>query len=245
MAREATVLVVENDEAMQRLLQQTLRPRYTVLTASCWTQAHEIRSRAEVDVVIVDVNHLAAADHSGLDALRLEADSTPLVLLASPTHDSPGRHHMHAPALLTFPARPVALRELHRSLEEAVVNRRDGRDVHRPACHDELNGILAESNAMRTVMDLIGRAAQCDTPVLLIGESGTGKELLARALHRKSPRAPGPFVVCSRRRSAGRSSSTKSATWRRRSRASCCASCRRRKCIPSAPRLRSRRMCGS
>jgi two-component system, NtrC family, response regulator AtoC len=57
------------------------------------------------------------------------------------------------------------------------------------------DGILAESRAMRTVMDLITRAALRDTPVLLIGESGTGKELLARALHRRSPRSNGPFVA--------------------------------------------------
>jgi transcriptional regulator with PAS, ATPase and Fis domain len=60
---------------------------------------------------------------------------------------------------------------------------------------DETTGILAESHAMRHVMALIDRAAVCDTPILLIGESGTGKELLARALHKKSPRASGPFVA--------------------------------------------------
>jgi transcriptional regulator with PAS, ATPase and Fis domain len=56
-------------------------------------------------------------------------------------------------------------------------------------------GILAESRAMRAVMALIDRAALHDTPVLLIGESGTGKELLARALHKRGPRADGPFVA--------------------------------------------------
>ena len=39
MARDVTVLVVEDDEAMQRVLQQTLRPRYTVLTASSLAEA--------------------------------------------------------------------------------------------------------------------------------------------------------------------------------------------------------------
>jgi len=58
-----------------------------------------------------------------------------------------------------------------------------------------LNGILAESRAMRAVMSLIDRAAFSDTPILLVGESGTGKELLARALHAKSPRTSGPFVA--------------------------------------------------
>jgi transcriptional regulator with PAS, ATPase and Fis domain len=48
---------------------------------------------------------------------------------------------------------------------------------------------------MREAMALIDRAAQRDTPILLVGESGTGKELLARAIHKKSPRALGPFVA--------------------------------------------------
>jgi two-component system response regulator HydG len=48
---------------------------------------------------------------------------------------------------------------------------------------------------MQEVVSLIDRAARRDTAVLLVGESGTGKELLARALHRKSPRATGPFVA--------------------------------------------------
>ena len=48
---------------------------------------------------------------------------------------------------------------------------------------------------MRAVMKLIDRAALRDTPILLVGESGTGKELLARALHKKSPRAAGPFLA--------------------------------------------------
>ena len=48
---------------------------------------------------------------------------------------------------------------------------------------------------MQEVVSLIERAARRDTPILLSGESGTGKELLARAIHKKSPRAQGPFVA--------------------------------------------------
>jgi transcriptional regulator with PAS, ATPase and Fis domain len=59
----------------------------------------------------------------------------------------------------------------------------------------EINSIVAESQAMQEVVSLIDRAARRDTAVLLVGESGTGKELLARALHRNSPRATGPFVA--------------------------------------------------
>src|SRR5262245_48567474 len=54
MAQSVTVLVVEPDQALQRQLQHALRARYTVLTASCWTQAREIRARSDVDVVVAD-----------------------------------------------------------------------------------------------------------------------------------------------------------------------------------------------
>jgi two-component system, NtrC family, response regulator AtoC len=57
------------------------------------------------------------------------------------------------------------------------------------------DGILAESQAMQEVVSLIDRAARYDTAILLVGESGTGKELLARAIHRRSPRGSGPFVA--------------------------------------------------
>jgi DNA-binding NtrC family response regulator len=196
MARDVTVLVVEDDEAMQRVLQQTLRPRYTVLTASCWRQAHEIRSRAEVDVLVLDVNNLTAPGRLGVDELCLEADRTPIVLVASAAREAAGYGRARPGPLMTFPARPVSLRELHRAVEEAVVHQHDGRDCDRGhAMCEHSNGILAHSSPMRNVMGLIDRAAQRDTPILLIGESGTGKELLARALHKKSPRSAGPFVA--------------------------------------------------
>ena len=80
MAAGSTVLVIESDESTQRLLQQTLRSRYTVLTASCWSQAHEIRARAAVDAMVVNVN-LTSEDQTGLDALCAEAGKTPFVLV--------------------------------------------------------------------------------------------------------------------------------------------------------------------
>jgi NtrC-family two-component system response regulator AlgB len=51
------------------------------------------------------------------------------------------------------------------------------------------------SAAMRSVLDVIARTAAHDVPVLLRGESGTGKTVLARALHRQSPRRERPFAV--------------------------------------------------
>ena len=55
--------------------------------------------------------------------------------------------------------------------------------------------ILGQAPAMQEVFRAIGRLSQSNTTVLVTGESGTGKELVARALHRHSPRAAGPFVA--------------------------------------------------
>jgi DNA-binding NtrC family response regulator len=55
-------------------------------------------------------------------------------------------------------------------------------------------GMIGQSAIMRDVYELIRRVAATNATVLLTGETGTGKELVARALHRLSPRATGPFV---------------------------------------------------
>ncbi|MCS6797055.1 MAG: sigma 54-interacting transcriptional regulator [Myxococcota bacterium] len=56
-------------------------------------------------------------------------------------------------------------------------------------------GLLGHSPAMRAVFAMLEAAARSDATVLLLGESGTGKELAARALHERSARREGPFVV--------------------------------------------------
>jgi two-component system nitrogen regulation response regulator GlnG len=55
--------------------------------------------------------------------------------------------------------------------------------------------MLGQAPAMQEVFRAIGRLSQSNVTVLITGESGTGKELVARALHRHSPRAGGPFVA--------------------------------------------------
>src|SRR5262249_10453268 len=58
-------------------------------------------------------------------------------------------------------------------------------------------GLIGESEALREVFVKIGQMAPVSSTVLVEGESGTGKELVARALHRLSPRRNKPFVAVS------------------------------------------------
>ena len=55
--------------------------------------------------------------------------------------------------------------------------------------------IIGKAEPMTRVFELIGKVSETTTPVLILGESGTGKELVAREIHKRSPRATGPFVA--------------------------------------------------
>jgi len=58
-----------------------------------------------------------------------------------------------------------------------------------------LSGLIGQSSAFRSMLELVSRVAPSDASVMLLGESGTGKELLARAVHEGSKRSAQPFVV--------------------------------------------------
>src|SRR5690606_41636082 len=67
--------------------------------------------------------------------------------------------------------------------------------VREPELASGGHALLGNSPAMRALFRNIGRLAQAPLSVLVTGETGTGKELVARALHRESPRARKPFVA--------------------------------------------------
>ena len=84
---------------------------------------------------------------------------------------------------------------LNRAVDEVSV-RREARSLRRSLSEKALHaGIVARSSAMRAVLDVLGRVASSDVPVLLTGPTGSGKGLLARHLHAESSRAGGPFVT--------------------------------------------------
>ncbi len=64
-----------------------------------------------------------------------------------------------------------------------------------PAASAPATGLIAQSASMLQTLEMARRAAQTDVGIMLLGESGVGKEVLARYVHRVSPRAQGPFVA--------------------------------------------------
>ena len=84
---------------------------------------------------------------------------------------------------------PKAIELIRRAVEESLREE----VVEEPS--DETPEMLGQAPAMQDVFRAIGRLAQSHVTVLITGESGSGKELVARALHKHSPRASGPFVA--------------------------------------------------
>jgi len=82
-----------------------------------------------------------------------------------------------------------AVELIRRALDESL------REVPAERGDDAPAELLGRSPAMQGLFRAIGRLSQSSVTVLVTGESGTGKELVARALHRHSPRAGGPFVA--------------------------------------------------
>lgn len=82
---------------------------------------------------------------------------------------------------------------LRRALDESAI-RQEARSL-REAFGRPLDSIIGDSPSMREVIALVRRVANSNAPLLILGETGTGKGLLARALHKESRRAEGPFVV--------------------------------------------------
>src|SRR4051794_21784446 len=86
-------------------------------------------------------------------------------------------------------------RESHR-----IIPRRSREDCLMAAPHTKehldapLPGVVGDSPAMRAVYRLVRLVAFSRASVLLVGETGTGKEVMARNIHRLSPRADGPYV---------------------------------------------------
>src|SRR5437773_4904493 len=84
---------------------------------------------------------------------------------------------------------PKAVELIRRAVDESM------REEVRDTGAAEMPEMLGQAPAMQDVFRAIGRLSQSIVTVLITGESGSGKELVARALHKHSPRASGPFVA--------------------------------------------------
>ena len=193
------VLVVDDERNIRKTLTVCLESLGCTVT-ECGSAAAAIDSLARLphDLAFVD---LRLGRDSGLDLLGSLLSERPalevIIITAYATIDT-AVEAIRRGARDYLP-KPFTPAQIQRAVEQA----RSRMDLSRRVAdlEEQLAGATPEvmlstsSAVMRAVLDVIGRTAAHDVPVLLRGESGTGKTVLARALHRQSPRRERPFAV--------------------------------------------------
>lgn len=199
MNRQPTVLVIDDDDSLRRVVEfQLTEEGYRVLTASSGAGGLTACRDTTVDVVVSDVRMPEMDGLELLLRLRTMQPDLPIVMLtAHGTIDSAVEAmKLGAADYLTKPfSRGQLAAAVKRAIEMAAL-RSENRHLREVVAERfSFASMIAGSRSMRAVCDTAGRVAHSDTTVLLEGESGTGKELLAKAIHFHSARARGPFVT--------------------------------------------------
>ncbi len=193
------ILVVDDEPNMRRILASNLRQdQHQIFEAGGVEEAQRSLAANDLDVVITDQK---MPDGEGLAVLAAahEIDPTlPVILLTAVATIELAVESMRSGAFdfLTKPFQPEAVRAtVRRACERTRLLRENILLKDAVVRLEGTSEIYGDSPAMREVRERISRVAPTHATVLITGETGTGKEIVARAIHRNSPRASKPFVA--------------------------------------------------
>jgi len=193
------ILIVDDDPNMCLMLKAHLTRRaFDVVTCGAALEAFEAVRAVDFDAVLTDINMPGLSGLALCERIVADRPDVPVIVITAFGSLDAAIAAIRAGAYDFLP-KPfeidvlvVALQRAvqHRALRAEVKRLRNAVDQAR-----RFDEIIGDSEAMRRVYDMIERVQDSAASVLITGESGTGKELVARALHRKSPRSQGPFMA--------------------------------------------------
>jgi two-component system nitrogen regulation response regulator GlnG len=191
------IWIVDDDQSIRFVLEKALL-RENLPTRS-FTQPQEVLKALEQcpehelpQVLVSDIRMPGISGLNLLDKVKAQLPKVPVIIMTAYSDLDSAVSAFQGGAFEYLPKPfdvPKAVELIRRAMEESL----------REAVADEGGSaapeMLGQAPAMQDVFRAIGRLSQSQVTVLITGESGSGKELVARALHKHSPRADGPFVA--------------------------------------------------
>lgn len=189
------IWIVDDDHSIRWVLEKALA-RENFATRS-FANIRDALQAFEHDSPQVMVSDIRMPGGSGLELLRIVRERAPAlpVIIMTAFSDLDSAVSAFQGGAFEYLAKPFdvdsAVELIRRAVEESLVGATDAGDERMT----ETPEMLGQASAMQDMFRAIGRLSNSSATVLITGESGTGKELVARALHRHSPRAGGPFIA--------------------------------------------------
>jgi two-component system response regulator AtoC len=193
------ILVIDDEPGLRHTLSLILASEgHEVATAADGEAALAALAAQDVDVVLCDLR-MPRLDGAGfLERMRTTGSRALVIVMSAYGDDDTAIDAMQRGAYDFIP-KPFRADQVLLVVRKAIEREGLRRQVERLS--EELSvfrgedGIVGHSAAVRETLAVARKAARHPTTVLVTGESGTGKELVARLVHRHSPRAEAPFVA--------------------------------------------------
>lgn len=193
------LLVVDDDSNLVELVAMKLQTaHYEVVTALSEEDALKAATTGIFDLCIVDLKLAGRNGISLMTELHSVNPEMPVIILTGHASVESAVEAMKKGAY-GYLTKPFNTPELLLQIERALENRRLNFEIQRLKEllqeRYDFSNIIARSEGMRKVLDVVSRIAGTESTVFLQGESGTGKEIVAKAIHLASLRKNKPFVA--------------------------------------------------
>src|SRR5207248_1507292 len=191
-AKMSTILLVDDDPDILKLISLRLTAAgHSVKGADSGEKALAVLAASRPELVITDLKMGGMDGLTLFDEIRKQAPTLPVIILTA--HGTiPEAVAATRRGVFGFQSKPFDGKHLLDQVEQALrlsgVAQSEGEE-------DWRRDFVTQSPKMENVLHQARLVAQSEVSVFIQGASGTGKELLARAIHRASPRSQGPFVA--------------------------------------------------
>ena len=189
-----TILIIDDDRVFCDVLSRAIgRLGHNVTFSLTLKSGLETVSSQEFDIVMLDVQ---LPDGNGLTAISKirEEPSPPEVIIITGSGDRDGAELAIKWGAWDYVEKPASVDAMTLPLIRALEYRKE-KQGRKPLITLDRKGLIGDSDKMQACLDLLAQAANSDVNVLITGETGTGKELLAKTIHKNSPRAKAPLIV--------------------------------------------------